>query len=151
MGDLWGILHPTDSWTAQQLRNALYNRDPPRFLLRDRDSKYGAKFNNVLEGETRTLLTPYRCPQANAYAERFVGSVRQECLDHMIPRHEEHLRRVLAEYIGSYYHSARPHQGLQQQIPAEVHNPVEHPEVGPIKTREVMNGLYHVYHRDAAA
>jgi len=120
---------------------ALWDRDPPRFLLRDRDTKYGAKFNNVLESENRTLLTPYRCPQANPYAERFVGSVRQECLDHMIPRNEEHLRETLAEFLGSYYHSARPHQGLDQQIPAEVHNPVERPKVGPIKTREVMNGL----------
>jgi transposase InsO family protein len=148
----WNVTdHPSDAWTAQQLRNALYDRDPPRFLLRDRDTKYGVKFNNVLEGKTRTLLTPYRCPQANTYAERFVGSVRQECLDHMIPRNEEHLRETLAEVLGSYYHSVRPHQGLDQQIPAEVHNPVERPKVGPIKTREVMNGLYHVYHRDAAA
>ncbi len=54
----------------------------------------------------------------------------------MIPRSEEHLRKTLAEFIGSYYQSARPHQGLHQQIPAEVHNPVEHPKAGPIKTRE---------------
>jgi transposase InsO family protein len=147
----WNVTeHPTDAWTAQQLRNALFDRDPPRFLLRDRDTKYGGLFDRVLEGATETLLTPPRCPQANSLAERFVGSVRQECLDHMIPRNEEHLRRSLSTWL-AYYHTARPHQGLNQQIPAEVHDPVDRPKAGPIKTREVLGGLYHVYYRDTAA
>jgi len=143
----WNVTeHPTNAWTAQQLRNALYDRDPPRFLLRDRDTKYGGQFDNVLDGQTRTLLAPYRCPQANPHAERFVGSVRQECLDHMIVRGEEHLRRILSAYL-DYYQNIRPHQGLDQAIPAEVHNPVERPATGAIRTREVLNGLYHVYCR----
>ncbi len=120
---------------------------------RPTDSEHGllALFARLFPWRDREALhTPYRCPQANPHTERFVGSVHQECLDHMIPRNQEHLRKILAEFLGSYYHSARPHQGLDQQIPAEVHNPVERPKVGPIKTREVMNGLYHVYYRDAA-
>ena len=132
------------------MRNAFFDRDPPRFLVRDRDSKYGGLFNRVLEGATETLLTPPCVPQANSMAERFVGSVRQEVLDHMTPRDEEHLRRSLSSWL-AYYHTARPHQGLNQQIPAEVHAPVERPRAGPIKTKEVLGGLYHVYYRDAAA
>ncbi len=143
----WNVTeHPTDAWTAQQLRNALYDRDPPRFLLRDRDTKYGGLFDRVLEGETETLLTPPRCPIANSLAERLVGSVRQECLDHMIPLDEDHLRRSLSAYL-DYYHQLRPHQGLGQAIPAEVHNPVDRPADGAIRTREVLNGLYNVYYR----
>ncbi len=146
----WNVTeHPTDAWTAQQLRNALHDHDPPRFLLRDRDTKYGGLFDRVLEGSTETLLTPPRCPQASPFAERFVGSVRQECLDHMIPIDEEHLRRALSAYL-DYFHESRPHQGLDQAIPAEVHNPVERPASGAIRTREVLNGLYQVYHREAA-
>ncbi len=146
----WNVTeHPTDSWTALQLKNALYDCDPPRFLLRDRDSKYGGLFDRVLEGSTETLLTPPRCPRANSHAERFVGSVRQECLDHMIPLDEDHLRRSLSAYL-DYFHESRPHQGLDQAIPAEVLNPVERPSSGPIKTREVMGGLYQVYYREAA-
>jgi putative transposase len=145
----WNVTeHPTDEWTAQQLRNALLDRDPPRFLLRDRDGKYGAKLDTLVRGcGARTLLTPYRCPLANSFVERLVGTIRQELLDHVIVTGEDHLRRHLSNFL-AYYHTQRPHQGLDQAIPAEIEHPVARPATGPIRTREVLGGLYCLYFRD---
>ncbi len=95
----------------------------------------------------RTLLTPYRCPLANSFVERLVGTIRQELLDHVIVTGEDHLRRHLSSYL-AYYHTQRSHQGLDQAIPAEIERPVECPATGPIRTREILGGLYHVYYRD---
>jgi transposase InsO family protein len=88
-----------------------------KFLIRDRDSKFTTAFDGVFAGNgTRVIKTPVRSPRANAFAERFVGTLRRECLDHMLILGEQHLREVLAEYA-RHYNGHRPHQGLQQESP----------------------------------
>jgi putative transposase len=90
----------------------------PKYLIRDNDSKYGARFDRVAAGVgTEFLRTPYRAPRANAIVERFTGSVRRECLDHLLLLSEQHLARVVKAYV-HYFNNARPHQGLRQQVPA---------------------------------
>ena len=97
--------HPTAEWVAQQIVECCcWDRPPPRFLIRDRDSRYGALFDRRLEGLGITQIrTPFRAPQANSIAERWVRSARQECLDHTFVFGEGHLRRVLAEYVAYLY------------------------------------------------
>jgi putative transposase len=90
--------------------------------------------------------TPYRAPKANAIAERWVGSVRRECLDHLLIVGEAHLRRVLSAYVAHYNH-ARPHQGLAQRTPLPSTERAEH---GPIRCRERLGGLLREYYREAA-
>ena len=97
------------------------------------------------EGVT-ILRTPYRAPNANAVAERWIRSVRQECLDHLLILSEAHLRRVLDTYV-AYYNAARPHQGLDQRTPVA---PDRHCSGGPIRRRDLLGGLLHDYCRDAA-
>jgi transposase InsO family protein len=110
--------HPTDAWVAQQLREATPFGAAPRFLIRDNDRKYGPRFDRVATGSgIRILRTPVRAPRANATCERFLGSVRRECLDHLLILGEAHLRRVLRAYA-AYFNDARPHQGIGQAIPA---------------------------------
>jgi putative transposase len=109
--------HPTDAWVAQQLREATPYGQTPRFLIRDRDSKYGEAFIRVAKGSSIEILkTPYRAPKANAICERFLGSVRRECLDHILVLGEGHLHRVIREYV-EYFNHARPHQRIDQEIP----------------------------------
>ncbi len=92
--------HPTDAWVAQQLREATPYGQTPRFLIRDRDSKYGEAFTRVAKGSSIEILkTPYRALKANAICERFLGSVRRECLDHSLVLGEGHLHRVIREYV----------------------------------------------------
>src|SRR5205085_7429239 len=108
---------PTDAWTAQQLREATPYGQAPKYLIRDNDSKFGPCFTRVATTSAIEILkTPYHAPRANAVCERFVRSVRQECLDHLLILHEKQLQRVLNEYV-TYFNRARPHQGIQQQIP----------------------------------
>jgi transposase InsO family protein len=95
--------HPTGAWTAQQARNLLMDLGERaarfRFLIRDRDSKFTAAFDDVLAGNgVRIIKAPVRSPRANSYAERYVGTLRRECLDHLLIYGERHLRRILAEY-----------------------------------------------------
>ncbi|MCL5950155.1 MAG: integrase core domain-containing protein, partial [Chloroflexi bacterium] len=106
-----------DDWVAQQLREATPLGQSPGFLIRDRDSKYGDAFTRVAAGTSiRILKTPYRALKANAICERFLGSVRRECLDHILVSGEQQLYRVIREYV-AYFNRARPHQGIEQQIP----------------------------------
>jgi putative transposase len=110
------------AWVTQQARQLVWKLQDEervmRFVLHDRDAKFPASFDAVFAAEgTQVILTPYRAPNANAYAERWVRSVREECLDHLLIINEQHLHLVLCEY-GQYYNQARPHQGLRQQIPA---------------------------------
>lgn len=114
-------VHPTGAWTAQQARNLLMDLGERagrfRFPVRDRDGKFTSAFDEVFTGNgTRVIKTPVRSPRANAFAERFVGTLRHECLDHVLILGERHLREVLAEYA-RHYNGHRPHQGMQQESP----------------------------------
>ena len=144
--------HPTGAWTAQQARNLLMDlcerAGRIKFLIRDRDSKFTEAFDEVLAGNgTRVIQTPVRSPRANSYAERFVGTLRRECLDHVLILGEGHLRRVLAEYA-RHYNGHRPHQGLQQKPPLrEPGHPVD--ITAPIEHSRVVGGLISEYRRAA--
>lgn len=145
---LAGITSKTNSaWVAQQARQLMWrfgNNNCFRFLIRDRDSKYGGVFDRVFESEgIRVIPAPLRAPNANAYAERWVRSVREECLDHILIFNETHLQRVLKEYIG-YYERARPHQGLNQQMPVPRQTSTAS---GPVQKREVLGGIINDYFR----
>jgi len=142
--------HPTDTWVARQLREATPYGVRPRFLLRDNDGKYGARFAALAAASGITVLrTPVRAPRANAVTERFLGSVRRECLDHLLLLGERHLRRVLREYV-AYFNQARPHQGLGQcvPLPSESAAPAQRDARG-IVALPVLGGLHHAYQRAA--
>jgi hypothetical protein len=110
--------NPTQESTAQQLRNATMDGEAPKILLRKRDDKYGASFDDVAKGAgARVIKTAVRAPNMNSIAERFVGSSRQEMLDHVIVLDERHLGRLMGQYK-DYFNGARPHQGIGQKIPA---------------------------------
>jgi transposase InsO family protein len=119
-----------------------------RFLIRDRDGKFTDAFDGVFAGNgTRVIRTPVRSPRANAFAERFVGTLRLECLDHMLILGERHLRSVLAEYA-QHYNGHRPHQGLQQEPP--LREPGHAVDVtGRIERRQVFGGVISEYLRAA--
>ena len=118
-----------------------------RYLIHDCDAKLPPAFDTVFAAEGVDVIhTPYRAPNANACAERWVRSARAECLDHLLIAGEGHLRHVLPEYI-DYYNQARPHQGLAQRCPAALPAPV--PE-GPVRRRDRLGGLLHDYYREAA-
>jgi putative transposase len=108
---------PTDAWVAQQLREATPYGQAPKYLICDHDSKFGSCFRRVaMTSGIKLLKTPVHAPRANAVCERFLRSVRQECLDHLLILHERQLQRVLNAYM-LYFNQARPHQGIQQHIP----------------------------------
>ena len=140
--------HPTDAWVAQQLREATPFDERPRFLIRDNDGKYGPEFDRVATASgIRILRTPVRAPRANAVCERFLGSVRRECTDHLLILGERHLARVLREYV-SYFNRARPHQGLGQALPESSSEDVVS-RAGPIRAVPILGGLHHTYRRAA--
>jgi transposase InsO family protein len=117
------------------------------FLIHDRDSKFPIAFDQVFEAEDVTIIrTPFRAPTANAVAERWIRSVREECLDRVLIVGERHLHRVLQEYV-SYFNHARPHQGIAQHIPA---GDKRRRESGPVRCRDVLGGIIHDYYREAA-
>ena len=144
--------HPAGAWTAQQARNLLMDLGERasefKFLIRDRDSKFTTAFDEVFAGNgTRVIKTPVRSPRANSYAERFVGTLRRECLDHVLILGDRHLRKVLAGYA-RHYNSHRPHQGLQQKPP--LHQPDHAVDItARIERRQVLSGLISEYHRAA--
>jgi len=144
--------YPTGSWTAQQARNLLMDlgerADRFKFLLRDRDSKFTAVFDEVFGGNgTRVIKTPVRSPRANSFAERFVGTLRRECLDHMLIFGEQHLRKVLAEFA-RHYNRHRPHQSLHQRPPQ--HEPGRAIDMtARIERSPAVGGLISEYRRAA--
>ena len=144
--------HPTGAWTAQQARNLLMDLGERagqfRFLIRDRDSKFTAVFDEVLAGHgTRIIKTPVRSPRANSFAERYVGTLRRECLDHVLIYSERHLQRTLAEY-SRHYNEHRPHQSREQRPP--LHEPGQAVDVtARIKHKRVVHGLISEYRRAA--
>ena len=141
---------PTDAWTAQQIREATPYGHAPKYLIRDNDSKFGSCFAHVAATSgIKILKTPYHAPRANAICERFLRSVRQECLDHLLILHERQLQRVLNAYV-AYFNQARPHQGIGQQIP-EYHRsvPCAQDAGNKVIAHPVLGGLHHDYRRAA--
>ena len=141
---------PTDAWVAQPMREATPFGEGPRFLICDNDGKYGHRFVHLVEGAgIRLLHTPVAAPKANAICERLLGSVRRECLDHMVILNRRHLQRLATEYV-TFYNHARPHQGLAQRIPEplEVNQSARQVEL-PVKSWPVLGGLHHDYRRAA--
>ena len=140
--------HPTAQWTAQQVVDAFPWDEAPRYLLRDRDRIYGAYFQQRVRhmGIEEVVIAP-RSPWQNPYVERLIGSIRRECLDHVIVLHERHLRRLLTGYF-QYYHHWRTHRALEMDCPLP--RPVQRPELGPIREVREVGGLHHHYERQAA-
>ncbi len=138
--------NPTAAWVWHQLIEATTPwGNKPRHLLRDRDAVYGRDFRQRAQRiGIDSIVTPIHAPKANAIIERVIGTLRRECLDHLIIVDEQHLRSVLTEYV-AYYNRERPHRtpGLQRPKPRP------RPITGPIRPRSVLNGLHHVYERAA--
>jgi len=137
---------PTDSWVAQHLREATPYGQAPKYLIRDNDSKFGSCFARVATTSAIEMLkTPVHAPRANAVCERFLRSVRQECLDHLLILQERQLQRVLNAYVG-YFNQARPHQGMAQQIPDRLRSvPSSQDARHKVIALPVMGGLHHDY------
>jgi putative transposase len=141
--------HPTDGWLAQQLRQATPFGAGPNYLIRDNDRKYGEQFDHVARGTgIEVLLTPVEAPRANAFCERFLGSLRRECLDHLLVLSERQLYRSVGEYV-DFYNRARPHQGIDQHIPCVLDSSAPGYEEGRIVSWPVLGGLHHDYRRAA--
>jgi putative transposase len=126
----------------------LEGRDPAiHFLIHDNDTSFTQAFDTVFRSEgIRVIHTPYHAPNANAYAERWVRTGRDECLDKLLIINQAHLRRVMREFI-AYYNTARPHQGIDQRIPISSAAPIG---TGPVQYRHVLGGILHDYYREAA-
>jgi len=139
---------PTVAWTVQQLRDLTPFGSRPKFLPHDNDGKFAASFDDVARGAgIRVIRTPVLAPTANAFVERFVGSLRRECLDHVLLIGEDHLQRVLIAYR-SYFNTARPHQGINQRRPSAFNSPPLSPHFvfgSTVEARSVLGGLHHDY------
>jgi putative transposase len=139
--------YPIDAWTAQQLREATPWGRGPKNLIRDRDSKYAAHFSVVAaSSRIQELKTPYRVPQANGICERFIGSLRRECLDHVLIQDGKHLQWMVKEYA-SYFNQERPHQGIGKGIPDYCDLPRSKPTSRCVRSRAILGGLHHSYSR----
>jgi len=140
--------NPTSEWTARQLLEAFPWDTTPRYLLRDRDGIYGEKFCETAKwmGIYEVPTAP-RSPWQNAYAERLIGSIRRECLDHIIVFHEAGLRRILRDYF-AYCERCRTHLSLDKDAP--ISRPVEPPALGLVIEIPKVGGLHHLYTRKAA-
>jgi putative transposase len=139
--------HPSAQWTGNQVVQAFPYDSAPRFLLRDNDSIYGEAFHSqVTHMGIEEIATAYRSPWQNAYVERVIGSIRRECLDHMIVLGENHLRCILDEYV-EYYNTVRTHQSLGRNSPTP--REVEPPANGHVVATPYLGGLHHRYSRAA--
>jgi transposase InsO family protein len=143
---------PTGAWTAQQARNLFMDLGERtghfKFLIRDRDSKFTCAFDEVFAGNgMRIIKTPVRSPRANSFAKRYVGTLRRECLDHLLIYGARHLRQILAEYA-RHYNNHRPHQSRDQRPPLhELGRPID--VTARIKRRQTVQGLISEYRRAA--
>jgi len=139
--------NPYAEWTAQQIINAFPYEEAPRFLMRDRDEIYDSYFTGRVEGMgIEEVPTAPRSPWQNPYCERVIGSIRRECLNHVIVLSEGHLKRILASYL-EYYHGSRPHLSLDRNSPTP--REVEPPSQGEVVSIPQVGGLHHRYTRDA--
>ena len=140
--------HPTDEWTTQQLREATPWDQKPKYLIRDNDGKYGDKFKDLLRSSgIEDKNTPPDAPRANSLCERLIGTLRRECLDHLLIINQQQLRRILNEFV-TYYNQSRPHQGIDQHIPARFSEPrpqMTNKPKGKVIATPVLNGLHHSY------
>ena len=140
--------HPTAEWTAQQIIEAFPEDAAPRYLIRDRDGVYGSQFRNRVQGMSiQEVLTAARSPWQNPFAERVIGSIRRECVNHVIVLGEWHLRWTLKRYF-RYYLDSRTHLSLDKDAPNP--RPVQTLETGNIVQIPEVGGLHHRYERRAA-
>jgi len=140
--------HPTASWTGQQIVETFPYDSESRYLLRDNDSIYGKAFQErVASLGIEEVRTAFHSPWQNAYVERLIGSVRRECLDHVIVLNERHLNRILREYF-DYYNNSRAHQSLGGNAPLP--RELEPPDRGKVIAIPQVGGLHHRYTRVAA-
>jgi transposase InsO family protein len=156
----WNVTeHPTAEWTIQQCRAVITGETAHRFLVHDRDAIYAPAVDRAIRSMgLRVLKTPVRTPQANAFCERLIGTIRRECLDWLIPFHEGHLRGILRAWV-THYNRGRPHAGLGPGIPDAPPTlirpkPTGHclPPGGRVIATPVLGGLHHEYQlvREAA-
>jgi putative transposase len=140
--------HPTAEWTGRQLLEACALEEEPRYLIRDRDRVYGERFSRQAETlDIREVVIAPRSPWQNAYAERVIGSIRRECLDHVVVIGEQHLRGILSKYV-DYYNRTRTHLALSKDPPE--HRTVQRPSEGGVIEVPRVGGLHHEYVRRAA-
>ena len=138
--------HPTSAWIVQQLREAFPYQSAPRFLIFDRDAKYGLEVPIAVRSMAmRPIRTSFRSPWQNGIAERWIESCRRDLLDHVIALNERHLKRLLSDYI-RYYHDDRTHLGLDKQTPA---GRARSRSRGTVVSRPRLGGLHHRYDRAA--
>ena len=136
---------PSEAWTAQQLREVTPFGEGGEVIIRDRDSKFGGEFDRVATGAgMRVVRTAVRAPNMNAVCERFIGSTRRECLDHVLILGERHMETVSKEYAFEYFNRSRPHQGIGQRIPMESER--EPYAAGTdVVAFPILGGLHHDY------
>ena len=140
--------HPTSGWSAQQIRESFPWDAAPRYLIRDRDASYGDVFRSRLQAlAIDEVLSAPRSPWQNAFVERVIGSIRRECLDHVVVLNERHLRRILSSYF-DYYHRTRTHLSLCKDCPEP--RPTQPAGQGKIIACPQVGGLHHRYERLAA-
>ena len=140
--------HPTAQWTGQQIIEAFPWDTAPRYLLRDRDGIYGIQFQRKVQSMgIEEALTAPRSPWQNAFVERVIGSIRRDCLDHVIVLNERHLKRILNRYF-VYYHRWRTHLSLEKDTPES--RLVQRPACGKVVQFPEVGGLHHHYERLAA-
>jgi putative transposase len=145
--------HPTGEWVTQQARNLMLGlgerADGFRFLVRDRDTKFTASFDAMFaDAGISVLRSPPRAPKANAYAERWVSTIRRECLDRMLIFHERQLRAVLTEYE-NHYNTHRPHRALEQRSPIDRGETQRALSSGSVRREQVLGGLINEYRHAA--
>jgi hypothetical protein len=140
--------NPTQVWLARQITEAFPWDTAPRFLLRDRDASYGQTFRDRVQAMAiEKVVTAPRSPWQTPYVERIIGSIRRECLDHVIVFDERHLRRVLSAYF-EYHHHSRTHLSLAKDCPDP--RPIQPPSAGTVVAFPQVGGLHHRYERRAA-
>ena len=138
--------HPTAECTAQQVVEACPFDLPGRFLIRDNDKIYGAEFRDRVDGlGLEQIRTAFRSPWQNGYAERWIASLRKDCLDHVVATNESQLRRVIRSYV-DYYHADRTHLGLEKGAPDG--RPIDTREMGEVVAVPRVGGLHHRYARE---
>ncbi|MFV0442116.1 MAG: integrase core domain-containing protein, partial [Planctomycetaceae bacterium] len=148
--------HPDSAWVAQQARNAtmeMQDRVPeePRFLIHDRDTKFTRQFDGILESSgCQIVKLPIHSPNLNAHCERVIQSIKQELLDHFFVFGEHHLNHLTAEYA-KYYHTLRPHQGIENRLPAGTDPPTDaRPPADQLVCQSQLGGLLKHYAPRAA-